>query len=1149
MKRKLLLALVLTVILTCVCTKVVARADDAPWSGSGTESDPWLITTAADLVALRDYVAATENATTGKYFKQTVDISLSEYCGENIGDWTPIGNHDDGKCLNGTYDGNGHKVTGLYISNGGKYFGLFAGNNQEGTIENLTVEGSVSGERVGGIAGYNKNLIQNCHFKGTVTGTETQIGGIVGSSCGLVQSCTVEGDIHGKDITGGISGNVQKTGVVKDCSFTGTVSGRQKVGGIAGYTRGTVSNCHFNGTVNASFQDMGGIAGFNGPGGLIKDCGTEGSVVGGAGAGGISGESNGSFTNCINRCSVTGSISIGGITGTAARGMIYGCKNYGEVKASGTAGGIVGNTFNCHGIPGTVENCENYGNVSYGYNLGGIVGHADVGYVRDSTNYGAISGSDKVGGIAGYSAVKISGSTNEGSVTGTTNVGDIVGYSLLSVTVTLDPNGAPGEQQEYTVSSPAAVPACPYTHPDYSFFAWNTDPEGMGTWYMDGESISEEGLTLYAFWMNRKSVSYVSADGASVTSDAFILRSGYLFDLPEEKYVVSGDVSIGYQLTIHGYVDLILEDGSKLDVWGGIAVAEEDSLTVWGQSAGSGSLYTQADPRDAGIGGGVGMASSVYGCGEVIINGGTVTAIGGEEAAGIGIGYDGYGGTVTINGGTVTAIGGIGAQAIDADLELGGVCIVPQGASEPMAASARFAACRGSEVTLQPCHHSPVGTACRYCDKHAPIEQYISGRGTADDPYQLGDYTQWRRLASWVNEGLIDTEGMYFRMTNDFATVGMLGTKEHPFKGHFDGTGYSISVTLSDTSGANCALFRYASNATFSNLCLYGKITSGNGSNAGLVGSVSGSCEIVNCRSSVKIDTSACETGTHGGFVGSAENGAVLTIRGCLFDGQFTGANASAVCSGFVGMARRSGTVIILDSVFDPSRFDAVNFYSFVRGVTGAELSVENSYMPGIAGNGLGKQSHTVTADEGVTIDFGEGTAYDVCGITAYPIGVMYRDAFCAGLNDVVTLALSYDPPEGSIMAGFAANVTLYQGLGDQWMLTVPDEDVIIYPVIADPHAAPDFSLPAAISAIEEEAFEGAAMTIVWVPDTCLSIGDHAFRSCMNLTQIRIPAGCEIGTDIFDGCSMVVVFGTAGSAAEAYCSSHDNCVFVEDVQN
>ena len=76
-------------------------------------------------------------------------------------------------------------------------------------------------------------------------------------------------------------------------------------------------------------------------------------------------------------------------------------------------------------------------------------------------------------------------------------------------------------------------------------------------------------------------------------------------------------------------------------------------------------------------------------------------------------------------------------------------------------------------------------------------------------------------------------------------------------------------------------------------------------------------------------------------------------------------------------------------------------------------------------------------------------------------------------------------------------------------------------------------------------------MTVIVIPDSCRAIGDHAFRDCTNLYQIRIPADCAIGTDAFDGCTTVYIYGTSGSPAHAYCQDpqHANCVFVSETQN
>ena len=118
-------------------------------------------------------------------------------------------------------------------------------------------------------------------------------------------------------------------------------------------------------------------------------------------------------------------------------------------------------------------------------------------------------------------------------------------------------------------------------------------------------------------------------------------------------YVVQGEVTIDNRVTVSGHACLILADGCKLTVNGGINVAENNSLTIYGQTQGTGTLVAQnCTSGCAGIGGG-----SQGNGGTVTIHGGNVTATGGSNAAGIGGGTSGDGGTVNIYGGMVEATG------------------------------------------------------------------------------------------------------------------------------------------------------------------------------------------------------------------------------------------------------------------------------------------------------------------------------------------------------------------------------------------------------------------------------------------------------------------------------------------------------------
>lgn len=119
-------------------------------------------------------------------------------------------------------------------------------------------------------------------------------------------------------------------------------------------------------------------------------------------------------------------------------------------------------------------------------------------------------------------------------------------------------------------------------------------------------------------------------------------------------YILSGVKSM-YMIIFSGETHLILADDADVTVSGGILLnGDNASLTIYGQTAGTGKLTVQGVPDyRAGIGSGE-RAS----CGDITIGGGTVTATGGDFGAGIGSGWHGSCGNVTIGGGTVTATGG-----------------------------------------------------------------------------------------------------------------------------------------------------------------------------------------------------------------------------------------------------------------------------------------------------------------------------------------------------------------------------------------------------------------------------------------------------------------------------------------------------------
>ena len=125
-------------------------------------------------------------------------------------------------------------------------------------------------------------------------------------------------------------------------------------------------------------------------------------------------------------------------------------------------------------------------------------------------------------------------------------------------------------------------------------------------------------------------------------------------------YVLNADTKFGSRISVTGDVHLILKDGCTLTAYLGINVADDNSLTVYAQSNGTGALVAsgRSGYGPAGIGGSRGGAG-----GKITINGGKVTATS-DTGAGIGGGSGGAGGNITINGGTVTVTSESGGAGI-----------------------------------------------------------------------------------------------------------------------------------------------------------------------------------------------------------------------------------------------------------------------------------------------------------------------------------------------------------------------------------------------------------------------------------------------------------------------------------------------------
>ena len=260
-KRFLALLLVLTMVFSLMPAALAADT----LSGSGTEDDPYLLATAADLKAFRDMANA--EASSKLCATLTADIDLG---GEA---WTPFEPSSGyvSEAYAGTFDGANHTIKGLSVnltSNAGA--GLF-GTVCGATIKNLKVEGNVSASSsvfVGGIVGRTQTsaTIDSCSFAGTVTSTKKNgaagTAGIVGrvnAGTVTITNCANTATINGTSaIAAGILGNGGSNKVtIENCYNTGAISGQYYASGICGSSTikaqtSSIRNCYNSGTITAT---------------------------------------------------------------------------------------------------------------------------------------------------------------------------------------------------------------------------------------------------------------------------------------------------------------------------------------------------------------------------------------------------------------------------------------------------------------------------------------------------------------------------------------------------------------------------------------------------------------------------------------------------------------------------------------------------------------------------------------------------------------------------------------------------------------------------------------------------------------------------------------------------------------------------------
>ena len=210
----------------------------------------------------------------------TADIDLT---GKN---WTPIGTSFSNK-YTGTFDGGGHTIKGLTVTTNDQFVGLFGSIGYAGTVKNVMMEDvQITSNRSSGFAG-----------------------GVAGHSDGTIENCSVSGSVSGTVYVGGVVG-AQLSGSITGCSSSVTVKGTTDVGSLVGQTNGgaTLTACYATGNVTLEIDPIrnisgGGLVGMNGGSGILACYATgnvtsTGSSTGNVHIGGLLGDNFTTVTAC-----------------------------------------------------------------------------------------------------------------------------------------------------------------------------------------------------------------------------------------------------------------------------------------------------------------------------------------------------------------------------------------------------------------------------------------------------------------------------------------------------------------------------------------------------------------------------------------------------------------------------------------------------------------------------------------------------------------------------------------------------------------------------------------------------------------------------------------------------------------------------------
>ena len=188
-------------------------------------------------------------------------------------------------------------------------------------------------------------------------------------------------------------------------------------------------------------------------------------------------------------------------------------------------------------------------------------------------------GNNPDGSVKGYDNVWVFGdaSTSYALLTiPTGNIGEVVivpEFRAHTYEVVYDANGGSGAQIAntfHTYGEDKALATNTYTNEYFTFYGWNTEADGSGTHFKDGEVVKnlttedKATVTVYAEWLAFVKVNFHANDGEGDTVETIQIASGVPCDLPKNTFTRDGYAFVGWGAGEGDDQPVLYEDGDSI---------------------------------------------------------------------------------------------------------------------------------------------------------------------------------------------------------------------------------------------------------------------------------------------------------------------------------------------------------------------------------------------------------------------------------------------------------------------------------------------------------------------------------------------------------------------------------------------------------